>query len=82
MNSNENRFIYFLNNNKLIQQIGLISFLSIFSINLFLFSLGFMILTVNNLNSFTYVGLVMFLYIISYLNWKYIEVPYQKNFKK
>ena len=82
MNSNENRFIYFLNNNKLIQQIGLISFsLYLFHQPIFVF---FRIYdtNVNNLNSFTYVGLVMFLYIISYLNWKYIEVPYQKNFLK
>ena len=79
MNSNENRFIYFLNNNKLIQQIGLISFsLYLFHQPIFVF---FRIYdtNVNNLNSFTYVGLVMFLYIISYLNWKYIEVPYQKT---
>jgi peptidoglycan/LPS O-acetylase OafA/YrhL len=80
INSNENRLIFFLNNNKFIQQIGLISFsLYLFHQPIFVF---FRIYdtNINNVSSFTYIGLVIFLYVISYLNWKYIEVPYQKSF--
>ncbi len=80
INSDEDKFIYFLNNNKLIQQIGLISFsLYLFHQPIFVF---FRVYDTNikNVSSYIYIGLIIFLYTISYLNWKYIELPYQKNF--
>tara|TARA_B100000686_G_C16781864_1_gene972493 strand:- start:1143 stop:3077 length:1935 start_codon:yes stop_codon:yes gene_type:complete len=80
--SHENKFIKELNNNKIVQQIGLISFsLYLFHQPIFVF---FRIYDnkVSDLSSFSYIPLVIFLYTISYLNWKYVEVPYQRNFVK
>ena len=78
--SNESSFITFINENKYIQQIGLISFsLYLFHQPIFVF---FRIYdtNMNNVSSYNYISLIMLLYTISYLNWKYIELPFQKNF--
>ena len=80
--SDENKFTSKLNNSKIIQQIGLISFsLYLFHQPIFVF---FRIYDnkVSDLSSFTYIPLIIFLYIISFLNWKYIEIPFQRKFLK
>ena len=80
--SNESKLVTALNNNKLIQQIGLISFsLYLFHQPIFVF---FRIYDekISDVNTFAYVPLTLFLFLISYLNWKFVEVPYQTNFTK
>ncbi len=80
--SNESKLITSLNENKFIQQIGLMSFsLYLFHQPIFVF---FRIYdkNINDLSSFIYIGLIIFLYIISFLNWKFIELPYQRSFIK
>ena len=80
--SSEGKLITSLNENKFIQQIGLISFsLYLFHQPIFVF---FRIYDKNikELSSLIYIGLLIFLYIISYLNWKFIEIPYQKSFTR
>tara|TARA_Y100000389_G_scaffold92538_1_gene89289 strand:- start:45891 stop:47822 length:1932 start_codon:yes stop_codon:yes gene_type:complete len=80
--SEESNFIKVLNRNKWLQKIGLISFsLYLFHQPIFAF---FKIYTtkVESLNSWYYLILIIFLFLISHLNWKFVEIPFQNNFNK
>ena len=80
--SEEVKYVELLNNNPFIQQIGLISFsLYLFHQPIFVF---FRIYDakVDNLSSISFLGLLIFLYIISLINWKFIETPFQDRFNK
>lgn len=80
--SNESKLISSLNSNKIFNQIGLISFsLYLFHQPIFAF---FRIYDkkISDINTFSYVLLFLFLFVISYLNWKFVEVPYQISFTK
>ena len=82
VSSEETKLINFLNRNKIIQQVGLMSFsLYLFHQPIFVF---FRIYDtkIDNLNSLYYIILLIFLYIISLLNYKLVEKPFQVNFDK
>ena len=70
------------NKNKIIQLFGMISFsLYLFHQPIFVF---YRIYSdrVSALNSFVLFSLIIFLLLISYINWKFVEIPFQKKFFK
>ena len=83
LSSNEDsQLTNFLNKNKIIQLFGMISFsLYLFHQPIFVF---YRIYSdrVSALNSFVLFSLIIFLLLISYINWKFVEIPFQKKFFK
>tara|TARA_A100001015_G_C15024294_1_gene729615 strand:+ start:940 stop:2874 length:1935 start_codon:yes stop_codon:yes gene_type:complete len=78
----ESQLTNFLNKNKIIQLFGMISFsLYLFHQPIFVF---YRIYNdrVNELNNSILLLLIIFLLIISYINWKFVEIPFQKKFFK
>lgn len=78
----ESQLTNFLNKNKIIQLFGMISFsLYLFHQPIFVF---YRIYNdrVNELSNFILLLLIIFLLIISYINWKFVEIPFQKKFFK
>ena len=76
----ESQLTNFLNKNKIIQQLGMISFsLYLFHQPVFVF---YRIYNdkVNELSNVTFIPLIIFLLLISYINWKFVEIPFQKKF--
>lgn len=80
--SQEDIFLDKLKNNKVIQQIGLISF------SLYLLHQPMFVFyriyddRVSSLDKTIYILLVLALFLFSYLNWKFIEIPFQYGFTK
>ena len=80
--SQEDIFLDKLKNNKVIQQIGLISF------SLYLLHQPMFVFyriyddRVSSLDETIYILLVLALFLFSYLNWKFIEIPFQYGFTK
>lgn len=80
--SQEDIFLDNLKNNKVIQQIGLISF------SLYLLHQPMFVFyriyddRVSSLSEILYFLLVLALFLFSYLNWKFIEIPFQHRFTK
>jgi peptidoglycan/LPS O-acetylase OafA/YrhL len=82
VSTEETKIINLLNRNKIIQQVGLMSFsLYLFHQPIFVFYRIYDT-KVDNLNSLYYIILLIFLYIISLLNYKLIEKPFQVKFDK
>ena len=81
-NSKEDVFLSKLKNNKAIQQIGLISF------SLYLLHQPMFVFyriydeRVASLSETIYIFLVLALFLFSYLNWKFVEIPFQYRFTK
>ena len=71
-----------LKNNKALQQIGLISF------SLYLLHQPIFVFyriydeRVTNLSEAIYLLLILALFLFSYLNWKFVELPFQYSFTK
>ena len=80
--SQEDIFLDNLKNNKVIQQIGLISF------SLYLLHQPMFVFyriyddRVSSLSEILYFLLVLALFLFSYLNWKFVEIPFQYRFTK
>lgn len=80
--SKEDVFLNKLKNNKALQQIGLISF------SLYLLHQPIFVFyriydeRVTNLSEAIYLLLILALFLFSYLNWKFVELPFQYSFTK
>ena len=80
--SEESKLVNSLNRNKFIQQTGLMSFsLYLFHQPIYVFFRVYD-LKIFDVSTYAYVPLTLILFVISYLNWKFVEAPFQKNFTK
>ena len=83
LSSNEDsQLTNFLNKNKIIQLFGMMSFsLYLFHQPIFVF---YRIYNdrINELSYVIFIPLIIFLLLISYANWKFVETPFQKKFFK